>query len=449
MNRRVMLINPPMTYLERIEPIRLPQPVGICGIGAYLEQEDYDVKLLDSQAEGYENRFAVGERTQVGLEEEAIKEAVCAFDPAVIGVACMFSDQHKNAHMVCRAAKAACPDVPVVMGGVYPTMVPQEVLADPNVDHIIKAEGEMAFKAFCDWKILKDESAYGSIDGLDLNPKKVWLKDLDSLPFPARHLLSLEKYFDAGRAYREFAHKRNAFPIITSRCCPAFCSFCGTHKMMGLYRERSPENVIKEIEFLIVKYGMEEIYFLDDALMHGNFREILRIMAKKEYGLTWHGANGTAIYSMDDELIELCAETGCFKMIFSIESGVSSTLKYMNKPVTLDTAPAIIKKVQSCGMRAESMFIIGMPVETKKDILNTVAFAESLGLDYVSFPLATPFKGTPLYRDCLKRRCIQQEIPLEDLKFGIGHITGVDWDPEWVESVRKESWIRLNPGLVS
>ncbi len=444
MNKRIMLVNPPMTYLERIEPIRLPQPLGLCYLAAFLEQAGYEVSILDAHAEGYYQRLPVKDRTQVGMDEEQIKVAIQKFDPAVIGVACMFADQYKNAHLVCHAAKAAFPDRPTVMGGVYPTMMPEESLMDKNVDYIIKAEAEESFKYFCDWKILRDKSAYAKIDGLNLNPKKTWVKDLDQLPFPARHLIPLEKYFNAGRAYREFAHHRNAFPIVTSRCCPADCSFCGTHKMMGLYRERSPQNVIEEIEFLIEKYGMEEIYFLDDALLHGNFRQVLKIMVKKKYNLTWHGANGTAIYSIDDELIDLCAASGCFKIIFSIESGVPSTLKYMRKPVNLDLTRSIIEKVQHRGMRAESMFIIGMPVETKADIEKTVAFAESLELDYVSFPLATPFKGTPFYDDCLKRGCIRDDIPLEDLKFGISHIQGIDWDSRWLENIRAESWKRLN-----
>jgi anaerobic magnesium-protoporphyrin IX monomethyl ester cyclase len=447
MNERVMLINPPMTYFERIEPIRLPQPVGICYIGAYLEKHGYEVKILDAHAEGYHNRFPMGDRTQVGLDETQIKAEVLKFNPAVIGVSSMFMDQHKNAHMVCRAAKSALPGVPVVMGGVYPTMLPERVLKDDNIDYVIRAESELSFKEFCDWKIRGDQSIYVNVDGLNLNKKNRWIENLDDMPFPARHLLSLEKYFNAGRAYREVSHKKNAFPIITSRCCPAACNYCGTHEMMGKYRQRSPEDVIEEIEFLIENYGMEEIYFLDDALAHGNFIEVLKLMAKKKYGLAWHGANGTAIYSMNNEIIRLFAQTGCYKIIFSIESGVTSTLKYMKKPVSLSTVPKIIKKVQSLGMRAESMFIIGLPIETKEDINNTVKFAGSLGLDYVSFPLATPFMGTPFHQDCLKRGSIKEDIPLEDLKFGIAHIKGIDWEPEWVENVRREAWLKLNPDL--
>lgn len=444
MNKKVMLINPPMTYLTTMEPIRLAQPMGISYVAAVLEKHGYDVKILDAHAEGYDNRVNVGGRTQVGLCEMEIKERIAGFNPAIVGVSAMFTDQHKNSHMACKAAKDALPGVITVMGSVYPTMVPEEVLEDPNVDYIIKGEAEYSFKYFCDWVILKDENARGKIDGLNLYPKKQWNQNLDDLPFPARHLLDLERYSAAGRAYREPSKREPAFPIITSRCCPVFCNFCATHKMQGVYRERSVDNVIAEIEYLIDTYGMQEIYFLDDALAHGNFREILKKMIKNQYDLAWHGANGIAVYSLDDELIELFAKSGCYKVILSIESGVQNTLRYIKKPVRLDKTKDIIRKIKDCGMKAESMFVIGFPCETKEDILNTVKFAEGLDLDYVSFPLATPFKGTDFYNDCAEKGYLVKDYKFENLKFGIGNIKTDEWGPEFVEKVRNESWERIN-----
>ena len=444
MNKKILLINPPMTYLESMEPIRLAQPMGICYLAAVLENSGYDVRLLDAHAEGYNNRVNVGVRTQVGLNEEQIKEKISEFSPAIVGISSMFMDQYKNAHMVCRAAKAAFPEIITVMGGVYPTMVPEDVLRDANVDYIIKGEAEYSFKYFCDWKILKEESAKSKIDGLNSDPKEHWIKNLDDLPFPARHLLKLQNYFSVGKAYREPSKLEPAFPIITSRCCPASCNFCATHRMQGYYRQRSVENIIAEIEYLIDSYGMKEIYFLDDALAHGNFKKLLKEIIKNSYDLVWHGANGTAVYSLDDELIELFAKSGCYKVLLSIESGVQETLKYMRKPVKLNNIKSIINKIKSYGMQTESMFMIGLPCETKEDILNTVKFAESLNLDYVSFPMATPFKGTDFYKDCLEKGYLVKDYKLENLKFGIGNIQKDEWGPEFVETVRKESWKRIN-----
>ena len=445
MNERILLINPPMTYLTRMEPIRLAQPMGICYIAAVLKMRGYDVKLLDAHAEGYHQRLDIGgERVQVGLNEEQIRNRISEFKPSIVGVSAMFTDQYKNSHLACKAAKEALEGIICVMGGVYPTMLPEDVLKDPNVDYVIKGEAEYSFMYFCDWVIRKEKDAKNKVDGLNLEPKRHWIENLDELPFAARDLLKLDKYSDAGKAYREPSKREQALPIITSRCCPAYCNFCATHKMQGFYRQRSVDNVIAEIEYLIDTYGMREIYFLDDALAYGNFREILKKMIKNRYDLVWHGANGIAVYNLDDELIELFAESGCYKVILSIESGVQETLKYMRKPVKLDKIKDIIKKIKDCGMRVESMFIIGFPCETKEDILNTVRFAEGLELDYVSFPLATPFKGTDFYQDCVEKCCLVENYSFENLKFGIGNIKTAQWGPEFVETVREKAWKRIN-----
>ncbi|MBI3631443.1 MAG: cobalamin B12-binding domain-containing protein [Candidatus Staskawiczbacteria bacterium] len=444
MNNRILLINPPMTYLTSVEPIRLAQPMGLCYIAAVLEKEGYDVKILDAHAEGYHNRVKNGDKTQVGLTEQEISLKIAEFNPAIVGVGSMFSDQYNNSKMVCRVAKETNSEIVTCMGGVHPTMVPDEVLKDPNVNYVIRGEAEYSFRDFCDWLIKKKDINPKKIDGLNFNPKEQWIQNLDELPFPARHLLNLPLYFEAGRAYREPSKRKRAFPIITSRCCPAFCNFCATHTMQGSYRQRSVDNVIAEIEYLVKTCGMEEIYFLDDALAFGNFREILKKMVENKYDLAWHGANGIAIYSLDDELIDLFAKSGCYKVILSIESGVQKTLNYMRKPVKLVKTAEIIKKIKDSGLKVESMFVIGLPCESKEDILNTIKFAESLQLDYVSFPLATPFKGTDFYKDCFEKGCLAGEYKFENLKFGIGNIKTDEWGPEFVETVRKEAWHRIN-----
>ncbi|MFH1894715.1 MAG: radical SAM protein [Patescibacteria group bacterium] len=444
MNNRIVLINPPMTYLTSVEPIRLAQPMGLCYIAGVLEKNGYEVKILDAHAEGYHNRVVVGDRVQVGLNEKEIRNKIAEFKPSIIGVSAMFTDQYKNAHMVCKAAKEALPGAIICMGGVHPSMVPEEALKDKNVDYVIRGEAEYSFLAFCDWQTKKKNIDPKTIDGLNFNPKEQWIKNLDELPFPARHLLPLKLYFEVGRAYREPSKREPAFPIITSRCCPASCNFCATHKMQGYYRERSVDNVIAEIDYLINTYGMKEIYFLDDALAHGNFRDILKKMIENKYDLAWHGANGIAVYSLDDELIELFAKSGCYKILLAIESGVQETLAYMRKPVRLEKVEAIVEKIKNYGMKTESLFMIGLPCETKENILNTVKFAESLNLDYVTFPIATPFPGTDFYKDCLEKGYLVKDYKYENLKFGIGNIQTKEWGPEFVEKVRKESWKRIN-----
>lgn len=445
MNKNILLISSPMTYIEEFETIRLAQPLGLCYIAVVLEKNGFNTRILDAHADGFSNRIYNNGIVQVGMDEMEITEEVKKFNPSIVGVSSMFTDQYKNAHMVCKSVKNVSKDIITVMGGVHPTVATKYVLEDTNVDYVIKGESEYTFNEFCN--SILNERDVTDIDGLNFNPKSHWIEDLDELPFPARHLLNLKSYFNVGQAYREPSKREPAFPMITSRCCPASCNFCASHIMQGRYRERSVGNVIQEIELLVDKYGMKEIYFLDDALAHGNFREILKQMIINGYDLSWHGANGTAVYSLDDEIIKLFADSGCYKVLLAIESGVQKTLKYMRKPVKLSKVKHIVKLIQEYGMKAESLFMIGFPSETKEDILNTVKFAESLDLDYVTFPLATPFVGTDLYEDCLRNGNLVDGFTFDRLKFGIGNIKTKEWGPKFVENVRKESWKRINRKL--
>jgi len=219
---------------------------------------------------------------------------------------------------------------------------------------------------------------------------------------------------------------------------------------MGHYRVRSIENVISEIDFLIEKHSMREIYFIDDNLTANKerFKKILDVIIERKYDITWHAANGTAIFDLDDELINKMKESGCYKVILSIESGVQSTLDKMNKPVDLSKVKPVIDSIKAAGLKVESMFVIGLPGETKEDILKTIDFAENLGIDYVSFPIATPYPGTELYRQCVENGYLADDFSFKRLKFGIGNIRTPEFDPAFVEGVRKSAWQRINFGTV-
>jgi len=434
---KTLLVNPPLTYLQPDETIRLAIPLGICYIAAVLEQHGYCVQILDAHAEGFENRITIdGNKIYVGLTGEQIKQRIEDFHPDILGVSCLFTDQLSHPHAICKMAKEVDPNIITILGGVYCSTSPREALADPNVDFILRGEAEYSFLDFCQGK--------RDVDGLNLSPKEHFIEDLDALPLPARHLLPIQRYFEAEKAYREPPMQSPAIPMITSRGCPARCRFCASNLMQGHYRERSVENVIAEVEHLIDTYGMREIYFLDDALAHGNFREILREMIRRDFDLTWHGANGMAVYSLDDDLINLCVESGCYKIILGIESGNQHTLNYMRKPQNIEQIRNVVRKIKDHGMRVEGLFLLGMPNDTKEDMLNTVKFADELELSYASFPIATPFPGTSLYEDCEKRGYLVKLFKFENLKFGMGNIRTENFDPEWVENLRRDAWRRIN-----
>ena len=217
--------------------------------------------------------------------------------------------------------------------------------------------------------------------------------------------------------------------------------------MMGRYRTRSAELVLDEMEMLIRDYSIRELYFLDDNFTFDRARAaaILDGMIDRGFDLSWSTPNGVAVYALDDALLEKMRASGCYSLFFAIESADPHVLKnIMNKPVKIDRVPALVKTARALGIEAHGLFVIGLPGETREQIQRTIDFAESTGFDYVTFSIATPYPGTRLYDVCKKMGYITDNIDYEKLKFGRGNIKTSEFDPEYLEELRRNAWERIN-----
>ena len=246
--KRVLLLFPPAFTIKSARDINPLPPIGIGMLAAVLEKKNYDVQILDCLVHGWDqeeesptNRDIV----RVGLTNKQIKTFIEEFKPDVVGVSCMFSVQHNIYPQVFEAIKSADPGIITVAGGAHVTVCSKEVLDDPHCDYIIAGEGEESIVDFLD--AIQGKKSFEEVDGLGwendskkiLNPKLNWLEDLDSLPFPAYHLLGLEQYFGLESSHG-IRHSKEFAPIVTSRGCPAKCTFCSANKMFGYkFRTRS------------------------------------------------------------------------------------------------------------------------------------------------------------------------------------------------------------------
>ncbi|MBL4889681.1 MAG: cobalamin-dependent protein, partial [Candidatus Lindowbacteria bacterium] len=204
--KRVFLIQPPaMTNLLRTD-MNPNVPLGICYIGAMLERDGYEVAICDAFIEGWETEVPVSEdRMRVGLTYEEIEQKIRDFDPQVVGITSMFTMQRTIAHKMAEIARKIDPKIITIMGGAHPTSAPEMVMEDPDVDFIVLAEGDNAITPLL--KTIENGGNLVDLDGIcfrDDDAEMIYLKkttlvnDLDSLPFPARHLVPMEKYFAAG-----------------------------------------------------------------------------------------------------------------------------------------------------------------------------------------------------------------------------------------------------------
>jgi magnesium-protoporphyrin IX monomethyl ester (oxidative) cyclase len=354
-----------------------------------------------------------------------------------------------------RLVKKIFPACPVIAGGVHPTAIPETILSEePAIDYIVLGEGEDTLLALL--KAVQSGEPRVSVEGIAfrdargdsvINPKTAFIPQLDTLPFPARHLFDIRAYDRLSSAHSGFKQKPYA-SLISSRGCPAKCTFCSIELLWGkVPRYRSSQNILAEIEMLARKYGVREIHFEDDNLTSNKKRalEIFDGMIQKKLNLSWTVPSGLAIYSLDEELLEKMAASGCYSISLAIESGDQTVLdSLMHKPIRLEKAKPLIDKARSLGMKTKGFFILGFPGETKKTMRKTVDYARSLELDWSLFFMATPLVGTKMYETCKEKGYLKDESVDFARSFYAGNIKTEEFDTEDIEALREEANIDLN-----
>jgi len=426
---RILLINPPNSAPAKWNfPLNIFQPLGIAYIAAVLEKQGYEVKILDALACGWDKERVEEGIKYTGLTSDEIADKIKNFNPHVVGIAFLFTSQAREAHKVAAIAKKINPHIFVIAGGAHATTLPHHVLADPCVDCVVIGEGEYTTLELLN-KIKNKENwqetrgiAYRKENGeIIKTPPREPIQNLDQLPFPARHLLPMEIYqkaakkIKAARSISTFG-KRWA-TIITSRGCPFSCIFCTIHLVMQRgWRARSPENVVKEIEELVQKYGIEHLDIEDDnfTLKKERAKEILDKIAEKNIKITWSTPNGIRADTVDEELIEKMKKTGCTRTIVAPESGNQYVVNnIIGKMIDLEKIIQVVKWCRKHKLLVEAFFVLGFPGETKEQMRESIAFAKKLrrlGVDDCAFYIATPFYGTRLY-GILKEKGYLKEDP--------------------------------------
>ena len=441
---KILLIQPPYDIL-RIEPKTTQPPLGLAYLASVLEK-DYEVKILDAVVEGFENEQVIDrEFKRYGLHFDDIKRGIEKFNPDVVGISCLFSTQAENSHKVIKIAKEVNPDIITLFGGAHPSVLPELVMEDGNIDFVIIGEGEHTTRELL--RALETGSGFLALDGLAFRengsvrvlPKTNYIQHLDSLPFPARHLLLMEKYFKINTPMGTTTRKVPNTCLCTSRGCPANCIFCSIHTVWGRkYRPRPPENVISEMEFLIKEYGVKELQFYDDNLTFDRERafRIFDEMIKRRLDLLWTTPNGVAIWALDEELLKKMRESGCYKISLGVESGDDYVLhRIIQKPLNLKKVKPIINFCRKLGMGIDAFFVVGFPGETKEQMEKTLRFARSLKVDNLSVTLATPHPGTRLYEICQKENYLRPGFNFKVIRSRRGQIDTPQFTAKEVEKM--------------
>jgi anaerobic magnesium-protoporphyrin IX monomethyl ester cyclase len=286
----------------------------------------------------------------------------------------------------------------LVAGGPLPTSNPLDFLDDFDV--VVVGEGEQTLvdlvnsvERGVDLSAVKGivyrEKAKREVV---FNVSREFIQDLDSVPFPARDLFNNE-------AYKDYYSKSFGYTItsmITSRGCPFNCDFCSRPIFGNGFKARSAVNVVDEVESILpLKY--DRIWFADDCftLDRKRLMGICDEMLRRRLRIGWECLS--RVDTIDKEVAKKMRKAGCVRVFFGIESGNDKVLALMKKQVTIDQARRAVDVAKHVGLQVGAFFILGYPGEDDGTVLDTVRFASSLPLDYLSFTFPYPIPGTALY----------------------------------------------------
>lgn len=389
---KVLLVNPHYS-IERYMGRHLARvgwvmpPMGLLYVAAGLEREGHQVEVYDAQ---------IDERPLPGVLE--------AFRPDAVGITCV-SALLGSALSAARIAKERLSGVPVVMGGVHPSVRPDDVLASEDVDVAVRGEGVWTMldlvRTFSPGFSAESVAGLAGIsyrrEGRVVHePERPAVKDAGLLPFPARHLVDLRRY----RMSPDFSVRRPFDILFTAFGCPYHCIFCASQSVIGnVFRSRPIPAVMEELDQSVARHRIRSLLIGDDnfGVRRERALEFCEAYVSRGYHETIPWIVALRVDCVDAEMLAAMKRAGCYLLCFGIESGVPRLLEKLKKGITVEQAERAVRLAKEAGLRARGSFILGIPTETREESLETIRFSRRLPLDQVRFALATPFPGTALW----------------------------------------------------
>jgi len=419
---KILLINPPsFNTIESCLPKVIDEgrgftpPLGLMYIASYLEKyTDHQIEIIDAQVEQ--------------LKYKELEEKIKQRNPDIVGLTAMtftLIDVLKTA----KIAKKISPNIKIILGGPHPTIYPEETARIKEVDFCIIGEGEKAIVKLI--KNINNPEKLKQIKGIVFRDKKNvintgqtdFIKNLDNLPFPARHLVPYKKYFWSLSPLAPIT------TMFTSRGCPYKCLFCDRPQFGKNFRARSAKNVVDEME-KCQKMGIKEIFIYDDTFGVNRQRvlDICNEIVKRKLNIAWNIR--TRVDTVGEEVLTKMKKAGCLRIHYGVEAGTQKILNVLRKGITLKMAEKAFKWTKKVGIETLGYFMIGSPTETKKDILQTIKFMKKLNPDYAHITITTPFPATDLYKMALEEKIVSHDVWRQFAKNPIPEFKPYFWEKE-------------------
>jgi radical SAM superfamily enzyme YgiQ (UPF0313 family) len=365
------------------------EPLFLAYTAAVLEKQGLPVELIDCRPSYISTEM---------LLEKFDKNVILA----VIQTATVSINQDLE---TAKKIKNKFPKTKIALVGSHVSVLDQEILENNQyIDFIAREEYEYTIRDLA--RALIDKTDLDNILGMTFrknkeivrNQNRPYIEDLDELPFPARHFLPLDKYFEP-----IFRSKRT-LRLTGSRGCPFHCTFClWTQTMFGRKaRFRNPKKIVDEIEHLINIHQAKELYFEDDTftLIPKQAIEVCNEILRRRIRIPWSCMS--RVDTVNEEMLKRMKEAGCFMIRFGVESSSQEILNRVKKGTTIEQVVKAFKMTKKSGIEFHAAYTFGLPGETKETLEQTIKFAVRLNSEYAQFAIAMPFPGTELYQEAEK-----------------------------------------------
>jgi radical SAM superfamily enzyme YgiQ (UPF0313 family) len=353
-------------------------PLGLEYIAAYIEKTVEQVNIVDLE-----------------LDRRTFQQCLDYYHPDLVGIS-LSATEHNQTLKLAKTAKQN--GVVTVVGGYHPTAVPEAMLAHPQIDIVVRGEGEQTFRELVEQGNPENVSgcSYRKNGKIIHNEDRPRIADLDTLPFPARQLRQYP--------YKSADRKTDCDVLMMSRGCHGLCSFCCEPSMSsGCSRCRSPENVMQEI-LEMAKFHENKpvsVMFADPNFI-GNARQVERLcdlLQEHDLNIEFGALVRADMMANSPRIVQKMCQAGIVKFEMGIESPNTKDLQSTKKGVATKFHKQAVMNIRENGGRAGGTFVIGLPDQTEEEIKTFPVYAKEIGLTAAAFGIATPFPGTEFYSE--------------------------------------------------
>jgi anaerobic magnesium-protoporphyrin IX monomethyl ester cyclase len=399
---KLLFVEPPRNYWFVMGEY-LPPPSVLLILAAYVERElpDLEIDILDCQAER--------------MNWQGLEKYIESSKPAMV-LTSGFTCNAYSCARTCEIAKKIDDKIITVVGGIHFSFTSEESLTNfPEIDIIVRGEGELTIVDLI--KTLNKDGKLDKVQGISFRSKKAimhtqsrpLIKNLDSLPYPAYHLVEdyLKQYH-----FTMMAGRNTRYMILESaRGCEYKCSFCTQwNHWQGTWRTKSIKRIVDEIEYLNETYGGEFLWFTDDHInlrLRGKqlYEELKHRRCKDDIMLFFQARTDDVVRNPD--LIEKLREVGVYWIMCGVETNSEERLKEYKKGTKNSDAYTAMKILHDKDIFSHAMFVIGARSDTQESIESARQFSIDIAPDFAIYTALTPFPGTIYYETAKKNGWIE------------------------------------------